>query len=289
MGSPESEPGREDDEGPQKKVLVEPLWVCEIEIPWAVYRAFYENGDPRNKDGTLKEVLPNTPLTKLVTQPTPQYNDMFVNGIFDSSDEFPAMDMSNHAANKFCEWLSAQTGHFYRLPTEAEWEYAARGGATTAFHWGDDPAQAPEYAVFADNSNYTYQKVKQLKPNGYGLYDMAGNVSEWVLDQYTADALKNHQDGSVYHWVVPATRYPRVYRGGNWDSAVTSLRCAARDASSKKLKYQDPQVPKSIWYHTDAQMIGFRIVRPMSTPPAEVMHRFWNTDEWTDMMNREDL
>lgn len=288
MGSPENEEGREGDEGPRKQVRVEPMWVSEVEIPWALFRAFYENGAARNKDGSLKHVAADTPLAQLISQPTPQYNDMFASGSFESTDEFPAMNMSNHAANKFCQWLSAQTGHFYRLPTEAEWEYAARGGADTAYSWGDDPALAGEFAVYAENSNFTYQKVKQLKPNGYGLYDTAGNVAEWVLDQYTADALQKHKDGNKYQWVVPMRRYPRVFRGGSWLSDAVDLRCAARDFSTKDLKVQDPQVPKSIWYHTNAQHIGFRVVRPLVTPPAEVMHRYWNTDEWTDVLNSED-
>ncbi|SHJ37716.1 Formylglycine-generating enzyme, required for sulfatase activity, contains SUMF1/FGE domain [Rubritalea squalenifaciens DSM 18772] len=289
IGSPEGEEGRDPDEGPQRKIQVEPMWVCEIEIPWAVYRAYYENGDARKKDGTLKEVEPDTELADLVAQPTPQYMDMFVNGTFSPDDEYPAMEMTNHAANKFCQWLSAQTGHFYRLPTEAEWEYACRAGSTTKYFWGDDASKADEYAWFEDNSDFTYQKVKLKRPNAFGLYDMVGNVSEWTLDQYTADAYKQIEDGAVEPWVVPTTRYPRVFRGGNWNTAVDKLRSASREQSDKELKYQDPQVPKSIWYHTDAQHVGFRIIRPMKTPSAEMMHRYWNTDAGIQKFNQEDL
>lgn len=289
IGSPDSEEGHEPDESPQRKVKVDPMWMCEIEIPWAVYRAYYENGHARNKDGTLKEVEPDTELADLVAQPTPQYMDMFVNGTFSPDDEYPAMEMTNHAANKFCQWLSAQTGQFFRLPTEAEWEYACRAGSTTTFFWGDDASQAGDYAWFADNSDYTYQKVKLKKPNAFGLYDMVGNVSEWTLDQYTADAYQKMEDGAVEPWVVPTQRYPRVFRGGNWNTSVDKLRSASREHSEKDLKYQDPQVPKSIWYHTDAQHIGFRIVRPMKTPSAEMMHRYWNTDAGVQKFNQEDL
>lgn len=287
LGSPAGEAGREDDEGPRKKVKIAPMWMCEIEIPWAVYRKYYENGAPRHKDGTLKKVESKNDLADLVAQPTPQYMDMFVNGNFDPGDEYPAMEMTNHAANKFCQWLSAQTGHFYRLPTEAEWEYAARAGTDSAYYWGDDASKASEYGWFVDNSDFTYQKVKTKKPNAWGLYDMAGNVSEWVLDQYVADAYEKIEAGEMNPWVFPTKRYPRVFRGGNWDSDVDKLRSASRESSDKELKYQDPQVPKSVWYHTDAQHVGFRIVRPFKVPGVEMMHRYWNTD--TGKYNKEDL
>lgn len=289
LGSPESEAKRNADEGPQRELRVEPMWMCEVEIPWAVYRAYYENGDAREKDGSLKQADASLPLAELVTQPTPQYMDMFVNGEFASDDDYPAMEMTNHAANKFCQWLSAQTGHFYRLPTEAEWEYACRGGSTSAYPWGDSAERAGEFAWYAENSNFTYQKGKLKKPNAFGLYDMLGNVAEWTLDQYVADNYQHQVDGSSYRWQEPTKRYPRTIRGGSWDSDVEQLRSAARVSSSKDLKYQDPQVPKSIWYHTDAQHIGFRIVRPLRLPDVEMMHRVWNTDEWTNEMNTEDL
>src|SRR5579872_4988209 len=89
---------------------------------------------------------------------------------------YPAISMTQHAANKYAEWLSAKTGEFYRLPTEAEREYACRAGSTAAYYFGDDVSQLGDYAWYQANSKGKYQKVGTKKPNAWGLYDMLGNV-----------------------------------------------------------------------------------------------------------------
>jgi formylglycine-generating enzyme required for sulfatase activity len=191
---------------------------------------------------------------------------------------FPAICMTQHAANKYCQWLSAQTGHFYRLPTEAEWEYAARAGTTTAYFFGDDPAQLGEYAWFFENAaNFQYSPVGKKKPNPWGLYDIYGNVCEWTLDQYLPDGYQQLAAlGSGSKWVPSKTPYPHVARGGHYDDDPEMLRSAARRASEPGWKQQDPQLPKSIWYLTDATWLGFRIVRPLEIPTAEEMFAAWN-------------
>lgn len=289
FGSPSSEKGRKSAEGPQVKVKIEPFWMSKVEIPWGLYTSFYQNGKPRNKDGSLITPKKKEGLATIVCQPTPQYHDMFLNNSFVNDAEHPAMDMTQHAANKFCQWLSAQTGHFYRLPTEAEWEYACRAGTTTAWSFGDDASQLDDYAWYEGNSNFTYQKVGQKKPNPWGFHDMHGNVSEWVLDQYSTKFRKTLKDGVVSPWSKPTTRYPRVIRGGSWDDSPTDTRSASRVKSGKELKTLDPQVPKSIWYHTGGQHIGFRVVRPVKTPSAEEMNLYWNSDWFSADRNAEDL
>lgn len=289
MGSPAAETGRKADEGPQRKVRIEPFWMGKVEVTWKLYTPFYQNGKARNKDGSLMKTTGREDLAVLVCQPTPQYHDMFMNNSFANESNHPAMDMTHHAASKFCQWLSAQTGHFYRLPTEAEWEYACRAGTTTRWSFGDEASELGEYAWYEDNSNFTYQEVGLKKPNPWGFHDMHGNVAEWVLDQYDAKHYVQIKDGAVGPWNVPTTRYPRVVRGGSWDSALVGTRSAARLGSVKGWKSKDPQVPKSVWYHTDSQHVGFRVVRPAKIPSAEEMHRYWNTDWCTPERNQEDM
>jgi formylglycine-generating enzyme required for sulfatase activity len=287
LGSPETEAHRKPDEGPQRKVAIEPFWIGKIEVTWDVYRPFMENGKARNKDGTLNrdsnqstseppEMMDGETFIDTLTQPTPPYIPMHFGMADGYSKDYPAVGMTHHAANQFCQWLSAQTGHFYRLPTEAEWEYACRAGTTTAYHFGDDPAQLGDYAWFAENSEFQYQKVGTKKPNPWGLHDMHGNVAEHVLDQYLPDAYAAIKDGANSPWVPAPNRYPTTVRGGHWDADPPALRSAARLGSEPAWKVQDPQIPKSIWYFTDSPWLGFRIVRPLKTPSLEEMHRYWN-------------
>ena len=188
----------------------------------------------------------------------------------------PAISMSHHAASKFCEWLSAQTGHYYRLPTEAEWEYACRAGSPGAYSYGNGEASLDQYAWYWNNSNDRYQKTGSKKPNKWGLRDMHGNVAEWVLDSYVPDAYGKRSGLPAKDPLVIIPGAPHIVRGGSWEDDPDSLRSAARRASTPAWNRQDPQNPKSIWYLTDGGMIGFRVVRPMNIPDIMTMHRLWN-------------
>ena len=188
---------------------------------------------------------------------------------------FPAISMTQHAASKYCQWLSAQTGHFYRLPTEAEWEYACRAGTTTPFSFGDDKIDS--YAWYYDNANEKYQKVGKKKPNPFGLHDMHGNVMEWCIDQFVPDYLTQIAADPTNPILRATKLYPRSVRGGGWDDDPEQLRSAFRKGSDKSWKQQDPQLPKSVWYHTNARWLGFRIVRPAKVPAPEEMYFYWNS------------
>jgi formylglycine-generating enzyme required for sulfatase activity len=258
IGSPAGETGRRADEGPQQRVTIEPFWMGKCEVTWDEYEPFMYR--PKKRDPQQENLLVDA-----VTRPTKPFVDMsFGMG----KKGYPAICMTQHAASKYCEWLSAKTGHFYRLPTEAEWEYACRAGTTTAYSFGDDVSRLDEYAWHAGNSDGKYQKVGAKKPNPWGLHDMHGNVMEWTLDQYLPDRYGKIA-GASSPW-APSTRpYPQVVRGGSWNDEAKDLRSAARRGSDKSWKIQDPQLPKSIWYHTDAPWLGFRIVRPLKVPPAK--------------------
>jgi len=275
MGSPDTESRREKQEGPQVKVKVSPFWIGKYEVTWDEYEPFMITQVDREKDGSRIDFDPKKHgLVEAVSQPTKPYTEMsFGMG----QRGYPAISMTQHAANKYCQWLSAQTGHFYRLPTEAEWEYACRAGTTTAYSFGDDPAKLGEYAWYYENSEEKYQLVGKKKPNPWGLYDMHGNVMEWTADEYVPDYFSRIKKIATNPFIKPAKLYPRSVRGGGWDDDPEQLRSAYRRGSDANWKVQDPQLPKSIWYHTDAQWLGFRLVRPLEVPPAKAMNFYWNS------------
>jgi formylglycine-generating enzyme required for sulfatase activity len=273
MGSPADEKGRADDEGPQHKVKVSPFWMGKFEVTWNMYEPFMITGVARNKDGSPENIPADAKPVDVVSSPTTPYTEMsFGMG----TDGFPAICMTEHAASKFCQWLSAQTGHYYRLPTEAEWEYACRAGTTGAYSCPED--QLADFAVMdPEQVRVGYEKVGTKKPNPWGLHDMHGNVMEWCIDQYLDKGYAG-LDGKTTEnpLAIPTTLYPRVARGGSWYDPPEELRSARRIASNENWKVQDPQLPKSIWYHTDAHWLGFRIVRPLEVPETEKMHLLWN-------------
>jgi formylglycine-generating enzyme required for sulfatase activity len=272
MGSPAGEAKRHEDEGPQHRVKIDAFWMEKCEITWDEYQLFmYPEDKPAAPDGTTNYT---STTSDAVTRPTKPYVEMsFGMG----KDGFPAISMTQHAANIYCQWLSSKTGHFYRLPTEAEYEYACRAGTTTAYFFGDDPAQLGDYAWFADNSDFKYQKVGRKKPNPWGLYDMIGNVWEWTLDQYDTNYYKQFTATVTEPWNKAAKPYPHAVRGGSWQDDPDKLRSSSRRGSSPDWKMQDPQLPKSIWFMTDAQFLGFRIVRPLKIPSAEEMYNYWHS------------
>lgn len=267
MGSPESEPKRTAAEGTRRKVRVDPFWMMTTEVTWDLYRLFMFSDMAREEDNPDE-------LVDAISRPTRPYVEMsFGMGI----DGYPAISMTQHAALKFAQWLSAKTGQFLRLPTEAEWEYACRAGTTTAYSFGDDPAVIGEYAWYWDNSGAKYGKVGEKKPNPWGLHDMHGNVMEWTLDTYDEKGYPAADGVLDNPWVKAKKLYPRAVRGGSWNDDPDKLRCAARRGSDPEWKMQDPQLPKSVWYHTDAVWLGLRLVRPLKTPSADEMYAVWNS------------
>lgn len=287
IGSPPNEANRKADEGPQFTVKIEPFWMGKYEVTWNEYDVWSFSLDIQRRQVLGLKPTERDKRADAVTRPTKPYTDMtFGMG----HDGYPAICMTQLAAKMYCRWLSEKTGHYYRLPTEAEWEWACRAGTTTAYYFGDDPAKLDEYAWYYDNSDDKYHKVGQKKPNPWGLYDMHGNVSEWCLDQYIADhyakLARSDNNTVLTALAVPKTLYPRVVRGGSWDDDPEGCRSAARHKSDPEWKIQDPQIPKSIWYHTDALHVGFRIIRPKHAPPLEIRKKY-QLDAPDDVKNED--
>jgi formylglycine-generating enzyme required for sulfatase activity len=252
------------DAQPQHKVRLDAFWMQTHEVTWDSYLMFMFADQAKETDH------PDA-LVDALSRPTGPHLEMsFGRG----NNGFPAISMTQHAANKYAEWLSAKTGEYYRLPTEAEWEYACRAGSPG----GIPAAQLGDYAWFVTNSptgNFsggTYHPIGTKKPNAWGLYDMLGNVMEWTLDQY-----KPYANAAAENpWVRSTTSYPHAVRGGAWHDEAAKVSCTARVASQAAWKRLDPQLPKSIWYMTNAQWLGFRLIRPAKLPTAEDMYRAWN-------------
>jgi len=255
MGSAATEAVHKPEEGPAKNVKLDAFWMGAREVTYDEFLLFF-NDDNTSRDSEVDAV----------TRPTPQYIDLSWG--MGKQGGFPVNSMSQYTAIMYCRWLYKKTGHFYRLPTEAEWEYACRAGSNTTYYFGNDAKQLKEYAWYADNSNKKYQKTGQKKPNAWGLYDMLGNVSEWTLDQFRTDYFTAIGDSAVNPVMIPAATYPRSVRGGSYMDNADALRCASRGKSDASWNKRDPQMPKSKWWLTDAMSVGFRIVRPLQEPGA---------------------
>lgn len=264
MGSAADEPGRKEDEGPQHEVRVDSLYLCPTETTIALFMAYYTETVTAKRDllGVQEEKKKEDGSVDAITGPTPVYGDMTMG----YNEKHPAMGMTWHNAMTFCRWLSQKTGKQYRLPTEAEWEYACRAGTTSAFGVTNDPAQMKDFAWYDATADSETSEVGKKKPNAWGLYDMAGNVREWVYDFYSPTA---YQDAAKQTPAVnpkgPEDGQLHVARGGDYSCKVQDIRCAARAFEETWWRSGDPQIPKSIWWLPEMDIIGFRVACSIDT------------------------
>jgi len=272
MGSATGEANRRTDEGPQIDVEIAPFWIGKYEIPWDVYEYYiYESGDPTaGQEQAMQEV-------DGVTRPTAPFLDMTM-GM--GKEGKPAIAMTHYNAIQFCRWLYTRTGVFYRLPTEAEWEYACRAGSETTYFFGDNVDELGEYAWFSGNSEEKTHPIGTKKPNSWGLYDMLGNVCEWTFDQYMPDAYKQwKKEKRANNPVNPPTElYPHTVRGGSFQDEAVNLRSAARAHSDPAWKELDPQTPKSNWWFPFTPFVGLRIVRPAVQPSQDEIEGYYTIE-----------
>lgn len=260
--------------GPPIQVKVNSFWIGKYEISWDIYELFvYESGDV-TKPGESNEKV------DVVTRPSPPYLDMtFGMG----KTGFPAVGMTHYNAIQFCRWLYQRTGVFYRLPTEAEWEYACRAGTKTTYFFGDTDAHLKKFAWYSENSAGKTQPIGTKEPNGWGIYDIYGNAAEWTFDQYIPDFYKRFKGKIADNPVAfPEKLYPISVRGGSFKDPATELTSASRSASHPDWKAMDPQIPKSNWWFPDAPFIGVRIVRPGVAPEKKEIELYYNRKPITD-------
>jgi formylglycine-generating enzyme required for sulfatase activity len=283
LGSPEDEESRREDEGPQVKVRVEPMWVAKEEVSWAEYTEFM-NLYSTFKEFEARSIRPVTDDNRYdaITAPTELYEPSFTFEYGQEEDQ-PAVTMTQYSAKQYSKWISRVTENQYRLPTEAEWEFACRGGTETPFSWGDDKDATDEYAWYVDNAFEGQVPGAQKKPNPFGLYDMHGDVAEWTVDRYTEEgyaALPSERELTVDEAVQwPERAYPAVVRGGSWEMEPEELRSAARLGSNDKAwKEEDPNYPRSPWWFTSdpARGVGFRLFRSYKPLVEEKIVKYWD-------------
>jgi formylglycine-generating enzyme required for sulfatase activity/nitrate/TMAO reductase-like tetraheme cytochrome c subunit len=276
MGSPADEAFRKDDEGPVREVELSPFFMAEIEVSWEEYLAFYvqtaAEGRSTDTEGLRNKKGSETDAISGATPPYGQPDQGWGLG------KRPAISFSYHAAETYCKWLSSVTGKTYRLPTEAEWEYACRAGSSTPYFFPGDPKKFQKtglsarlskndttvinsYVIFKANSPAKTQTPDRVQANPFGLKNMAGNVAEFCGDWYQADAYSKYPNGILKDPKGPQSGTEHVVRGGSFESTADVLRSAARDyTKTESWLKTDPQIPKSIWWYSDCFNVGFRVV-----------------------------
>ncbi|NQT85469.1 formylglycine-generating enzyme family protein [bacterium] len=263
MGSPEDEEDREKHEGPQRKVDIKPFYLATTETTFDLFMAYYNETMQKGKDKGLGDPMDEYKLATrwpvdAITGPTKVYGDL-TNGW--GEGKRPAIAMTWLNAMIFCKWLRKKTGKHYRLPTEAEWEHACRAGARTPYLSGDDPDAMEDHAWYEDTFDEGTEEAAKKKPNAFGLFDMQGNVREWVYDFYSPTAYAAQGVSRYANAGGPAKGKVHVARGGAYDSSIDELRSAARFFETEWWRAGDPQEPKSRWWLPKRTFIGFRVAR----------------------------
>ena len=261
IGSAANEKGRNADEGPQKKLSIAAFWMSAYEVTRDELDVFLKD------ESTSLNVNVDA-----ITRPSPQYVDLSLG--MGKEGGYPANSMSQRTAIMYCKWLYQKTKVFYRLPTEAEWEYACKAGTNTTYFFGNNAADLDKYAWYEKNSENTFHKVGKKLPNPWGLYDMIGNMTEWTLDHYDATAFEkvNNEQLTI---AANEAKYPKTLKGGSFIDPAIELRSAKRFHSDPIWNRRDPQIPKSKWWLTEAKQVGIRLLRPFLQPTEEEIKQFF--------------
>jgi len=284
LGSSDPEESRPSDEGPAVSVQISPFWMAETEVTYDAFAIFRF----KDRDSDSTNIAGKTLPVDAVARPSTPYEDPSFG--MDGSG-YPAVGMTQWGALQYARWLTEKTGIFFRLPTEAEWEYACLSGGSNdtskgytkgtleGSPFGIGESRIEEHAWFTQNSDDRIQQVASKRPNPSGFYDMNGNVAEWTLDQYDEKfygTLSAGESPVVDPWRIPDKRHPRTVRGGYYSSEHEEVRCSRRVKSNMRWKRRDPQIPKSFWWNTDSPFVGFRLVAPVHPPAPREQKAFWS-------------
>ncbi len=245
MGSPAAEAGRGVDEGPQRQVSIAQAFALgRSEVTVAEFRRFADESGYRTeaeRDARAQGCSGFIYADPLAAGPAAQAVTSWRSPGLAQAESHPVLCVSWNDARAYAQWLSKRTGKRYRLPTEAEWEYAARAGSVAARYWGDDPDQACRFANVADQSRFQTWSFGQkhectdghyftapaggYAPNRFGLHDMLGNAWEWTEDCWNASYAGAPADGTAW---LAGDCAQRVCRGGSWSTVPRFARSATR-------------------------------------------------------------
>jgi formylglycine-generating enzyme len=276
MGSPPDESFRSENEGPVRQVEISPFFMAEVEVTWDEYLAFYAQTASEGRSSDTKAMRAGSEKNvDAISGATPPYGQPDQGW---GMGQRPAISITYHAAETYCRWLSQVTGKTYRLPTEAEWEYACRAGTQTPYFFEGDPEKFQKtglrarlsrndtavintYVIYKGNSASKTQPPEKVKANPFGLKNMLGNVAEFCSDWYQEVIFSSYNNESVKDPRGPENGSEHVIRGGSFRDLAGRVRSAVRDYTRTDdwLK-TDPQIPKSIWWYSDCFNVGFRVV-----------------------------
>jgi formylglycine-generating enzyme required for sulfatase activity len=219
MGSPNNESGRVEKEGPQREVqITKPFYLGKYEVKVSEFREFVKAAqyktEAEDKGGAFVPVKGKWERKEGITWYSPGISQR---------DDHPVVCVAWSDAVDYGKWLGQKTGHAYRLPTEAEWEYACRAGSRQAYSFGSDVRELSKFGWYAENSGGKTRPVGQKKPNSWGLFDVHGNALEWCQDWFG-----NYTAGRAVDPAGPPRGSSRVIRGGGWGSLAKDLRSAER-------------------------------------------------------------
>jgi len=222
---------------PDEEHTIKPVWMAKYEIRWDDYEIFWLGLDLPDKQRLLDPEVHKARVSLHYFIPW----EGLYHGLewkSPSDGDYPANCIHLQAAQRYCAWLSKYTGKKFRLPTEAEWEYACRAGGPPVKL---DAKALDDVAWFKDNSGGQPHAVGKKKPNAWGFYDMLGNVGEYVIRDPKDDK--------------------GLLAGGSWRDEAKHVWSGAREPYSKEWQYNDPEVPPSTsWLYWSVHHVGFRVV-----------------------------